>query len=72
MRSSFQWTTGKVLYLYFCGGLAGAWLMLLARAVVSGGPIVSPLLGVALALGLTIFPLLQSRPRSQTIAFNQQ
>lgn len=72
MRSSFQWTNGKVLYLYFCGGLMGAWLTLLIRAVASGGSIVSPLVGIALALGLTLFPLLRSRTRAGTIAVTQQ
>lgn len=72
MRSSFQWTTGKVLYLYFCGGLMGAWLTLFVRAVASGGSIVSPLVGIALALGLTIFPLLRSRTRPRTVAIAQQ
>lgn len=72
MRFSSQWTTGKVLYLYFCGGLMGAWLTLFVRAVASGGSIVSPLVGIALALGLTVFPFLRSRTHVRTIAIPQQ
>lgn len=37
MRTSFEWTTGKVGFLYFCGIRLGSNLMLLGHAAVTGG-----------------------------------
>jgi hypothetical protein len=39
MRTSFEWTTGKVGFLYFCGIMLGSNLMLLGDAAVTGGSV---------------------------------
>lgn len=72
MGSLFQWSAGRVLYVYFCGCLLGGWLVLLAGAVTSGGSIRSPLLGVAVALGLIPFAFLR-RPTGakESLAFQR-
>lgn len=60
MKASLTWTTGKVLYLYFCGALLGASLILLLQALGGAEPIRTGLLGTLLALALVVLPLLDA------------
>jgi hypothetical protein len=57
MGTSFEWTTGKVWFLYFCGILLGSNLMLLAQAAVSGGSVAATLLGVLISVMLPVLPV---------------
>jgi hypothetical protein len=57
VRTSFEWTTGKVWFLYFCGIMLGSNLMLLGQAVVTGGSVAGTLLGVLLAVMLPVLPV---------------
>lgn len=53
----FEWTTGKVAFLYFCGMLLGSNLMLVAQALVTGGSVGGTLLGVLVAALLPVLPV---------------
>jgi uncharacterized membrane protein len=57
MRTRFEWTTGKVSFLYFCGVVLGSSLMLLGQAVVTGGSVAATLLGVVVAVMLPVLPV---------------
>ncbi|MDP9351742.1 MAG: hypothetical protein M3P51_09415 [Chloroflexota bacterium] len=61
MRTRLRWTTGTVLFLYFCGALFGANLTLVVEAVRTGAALRAPLLGVLVALMLPILPLAHTR-----------
>lgn len=61
MNARFRWTTGTVLFLYFCGVFLGANLVALVGALSTGARLVSPLLGVLLALMLPVLPLAHAR-----------
>jgi hypothetical protein len=57
MRTSFEWTTGKVWFLYFSGILLGSNLMLLVQAMVTGGSVAATLLGVLVAAMVPVLPV---------------
>jgi uncharacterized membrane protein len=57
MRTRFEWTTGKVCFLYFCGIMLGSNLMLLGHAAVTGGSMAATLLGVLVAVMLPVLPV---------------
>ena len=61
MHARFRWTTGTVLFLYFCGALLGANLIALVDALSTGATRIGPLLGVLLALMLPVLPLAHAR-----------
>jgi hypothetical protein len=57
MKVNLKWTTGKVVYLYFCGVLLGTFLGTAVQAASAGGGLRTPLLGILLALGLVVLPV---------------
>jgi hypothetical protein len=57
MKTTLEWTTGKVMFLYFCGVLLGSNLMLLVQAIVTGGSVVGTLLGVLMSVMLPVLPI---------------
>ena len=61
MNARFRWTTGAVLFLYFCGALLGANLIALVDALSTGATLIGPVLGVLLALMLPVLPLAHAR-----------
>jgi hypothetical protein len=61
MNARFGWTTGTVLFLYFCGAFLGANLVALAGALSTGARLIGPSLGVLLALMLPVLPLAHAR-----------
>lgn len=65
MNARFRWTTGTVLFLYFCGALLGANLIALVDALSTGATLIGPLLGVLLALMLPVLPLAHARRASE-------
>lgn len=65
MNARFRWTTGTVLFLYFCGALLGANLIALVDALSTGTKLIGPLLGVLLALMLPVLPLAHARRASE-------
>lgn len=65
MNARFRWTTGTVLFLYFCGALLGANLVALVDALSTSATLIRPLLGVLLALMLPVLPLAHARRTSE-------
>jgi hypothetical protein len=61
MNARFRWTTGTVLFLYFCGALLGANLVALVSALRGGAALIGSSLGVLLALMLPVLPLAHAR-----------
>jgi hypothetical protein len=65
MRTRFEWTTGKVWFLYFCGIMLGSNLMLLGQAAVTGGSMAGTLLGVLVAVMLPVLPVASAYKQSR-------
>jgi hypothetical protein len=67
MRTRFEWTTGKVWFLYFCGIILGSTLVLLGQAVVTGGSVAATLLGVLVAVMLPVLPVAHAYKQGRAV-----
>jgi hypothetical protein len=67
MRTTFEWTTGRVWFLYFCGIMLGSNLMLLGQAAVRGGSVAATLLGVLVAVMLPVLPVASANKQGRAV-----
>lgn len=65
MRTTFEWSTGKVVFLYFCGIVLGSNLMLFGQAATTGGAVSATLLGVLVAVMLPVLPVASAYRRGR-------
>jgi cytochrome c oxidase subunit IV len=68
MKTNLRWTTGKVVYLYFCGVLLGVFVSMVVQAVSLGEGIRFPIVGVLLALGLVVLPVADAAKSGREVA----
>ena len=68
MRTEYQWSTGKVLYIYFCGAILGANIAWLATTVGARESLLAPIIGVALGVLLPVLPYAQARQARETLS----
>jgi hypothetical protein len=57
MKTRFDWTTGKVVFLYACGLGAGVQAVFVVNAAAAGDPLLGPVLGLVVALMLPALPI---------------